>query len=94
MPRMHEVTPVTAPRPRYSVFGWFLRPGELYEMGGGAKGDPAKQNGKKEAVKRKKRRNEEAGGAGTRAHPCKLAQRILARAAKKAARETPPGAAV
>ncbi|KAF8067273.1 Telo2 [Scenedesmus sp. PABB004] len=32
IPRWHEVTPVTADRPRYSLFGWFLEPGELYNL--------------------------------------------------------------
>lgn len=25
VPRYHEVTPLAAPRPRYSLFGWFLQ---------------------------------------------------------------------
>jgi len=31
VPRMHRVTVLTTSRPRYSVFGWWLVPGELYE---------------------------------------------------------------
>lgn len=32
VPRDHVVTPVTGTRPRYSIFGWMLRKGRLYEM--------------------------------------------------------------
>lgn len=32
IPRWHAVAPVAGPRPRYSVFGWFLRPGRAYEL--------------------------------------------------------------
>ncbi|PSC76917.1 cupin superfamily subfamily [Micractinium conductrix] len=32
VPRYHAVTPLTTDRPRYSVFGWFLQPGRLYEL--------------------------------------------------------------
>ena len=31
VPRMHRVTVLTTDRPRYSVFGWWLVPGELYQ---------------------------------------------------------------
>lgn len=30
VPRMHAVTPVIGPRPRLSIFGWWLAPGMLY----------------------------------------------------------------
>lgn len=33
VPRMHAVEPVVGPRPRFSIFGWFLREGQLYELG-------------------------------------------------------------
>lgn len=34
VPRYHEVEAVTgrSPLPRYSVFGWFLKPGRLYDL--------------------------------------------------------------
>eukprot|EP00879_Flechtneria_rotunda_P029966 GHRR01032441.1.p1 GENE.GHRR01032441.1~~GHRR01032441.1.p1 ORF type:complete len:181 (+),score=69.31 GHRR01032441.1:51-545(+) len=32
VPRWHEVRPVIGDRPRYSVFGWFLEPGKLYDL--------------------------------------------------------------
>ena len=32
VPRVHMVTAVAADRPRYSVFGWWLVEGRLYEM--------------------------------------------------------------
>jgi len=32
VPRWHAVTAVTCDVPRYSVFGWFLRPGRLYAL--------------------------------------------------------------
>lgn len=33
IPRMHEVTPVTiTSQKRLSIFGWFLRPGRLYDL--------------------------------------------------------------
>ncbi|MEW5301765.1 MAG: hypothetical protein WDW36_004603 [Sanguina aurantia] len=32
VPRFHQVTPVTAARPRFSIFGWSLHPGALYEL--------------------------------------------------------------
>lgn len=32
VPRFHEVTAVTAPRPRFSIFGWFLTEGRKYEL--------------------------------------------------------------
>lgn len=32
VPRYHEVTEVTSERPRYSIFGWFLSPGKLYDL--------------------------------------------------------------
>ena len=32
VPRYHQVTPVSSTHPRYSVFGWFLQPGQLYDL--------------------------------------------------------------
>ena len=32
VPRYHQVTPVSSSQPRYSVFGWFLQPGRLYDL--------------------------------------------------------------
>ena len=32
VPRYHQVTPVSSSQPRYSVFGWFLQPGQLYDL--------------------------------------------------------------
>ncbi|EFJ52159.1 hypothetical protein VOLCADRAFT_120381 [Volvox carteri f. nagariensis] len=32
VPRYHAVTAMTTDRPRYSIFGWFLEPGKLYEL--------------------------------------------------------------
>jgi hypothetical protein len=33
VPRMHAVEPVVGPRPRFSIFGWFLREGRIYGLG-------------------------------------------------------------
>eukprot|EP00882_Tetradesmus_deserticola_P015103 GHRQ01016079.1.p1 GENE.GHRQ01016079.1~~GHRQ01016079.1.p1 ORF type:complete len:321 (+),score=104.82 GHRQ01016079.1:337-1299(+) len=43
IPRWHEVRPVTGDKPRYSIFGWFLEAGRLYELntGGQAPQQPA-----------------------------------------------------
>mmetsp|Transcript_26367 Transcript_26367/g.84485 ORF Transcript_26367/g.84485 Transcript_26367/m.84485 type:complete len:283 (-) Transcript_26367:693-1541(-) len=55
VPRTHEVTPLAVARPRYSVFGWFLSPEDLYKRPDGGDG----------GRKSKKRRGEgRAGGAG------------------------------
>jgi hypothetical protein len=35
IPRWHQVTPVTGDRPRYSIFGWFLQPGQTYPLNTG-----------------------------------------------------------
>ncbi|CAE7587568.1 RIOX1 [Symbiodinium natans] len=35
VPRFHAVQPVTGRTPRYSIFGWFLRPGKLYSLESG-----------------------------------------------------------
>ncbi|KAL3142973.1 hypothetical protein ABBQ38_003255 [Trebouxia sp. C0009 RCD-2024] len=32
VPRYHEVTRMNTNQPRFSVFGWFLQPGQLYEL--------------------------------------------------------------
>ena len=32
VPRFHEVQALTTDRPRYSIFGWFLSSGILYEV--------------------------------------------------------------
>ena len=32
VPRYHEVTRMNTNQPRYSVFGWYLQPGQLYEL--------------------------------------------------------------
>eukprot|EP00123_Amoebidium_parasiticum_P014006 comp22278_c0_seq1/m.32971 comp22278_c0_seq1/g.32971 ORF comp22278_c0_seq1/g.32971 comp22278_c0_seq1/m.32971 type:complete len:654 (-) comp22278_c0_seq1:315-2276(-) len=32
VPRYHVVTPVTCDRPRFSIFGWFMQPGEIYDL--------------------------------------------------------------
>ena len=32
VPRYHQVTPVSSSQPRFSVFGWFLQPGRLYDL--------------------------------------------------------------
>ncbi|KAI8468679.1 MAG: hypothetical protein J3K34DRAFT_477473 [Monoraphidium minutum] len=32
IPRFHVVTPVDTDQPRYSIFGWFLEPGRLYDL--------------------------------------------------------------
>ena len=32
IPRYHIVTPVVSPHNRYSIFGWTLQPGKLYEL--------------------------------------------------------------
>lgn len=35
VPRFHAVLPVTGKTPRFSIFGWFLRPGKLYSLESG-----------------------------------------------------------
>jgi hypothetical protein len=56
VPRFHEVTLVKQDRPRFSIFGWFLEPGDIYEykgaekqpaIEGGAKTKPAIEGGAK-----------------------------------------------
>lgn len=32
VPRYHEVTRMNTNQPRFSVFGWYLQPGKLYEL--------------------------------------------------------------
>lgn len=32
IPRYHEVTPVQQPAIRWSIFGWILKPGHLYDL--------------------------------------------------------------
>lgn len=32
VPRQHEVTEVIGQAPRYSIYGWFVQPGRLYEL--------------------------------------------------------------
>ena len=32
VPRYHQVTQLNTSQPRYSVFGWFLQPGQLYDL--------------------------------------------------------------
>jgi hypothetical protein len=34
IPRFHVVTPVVPPHERYSIFGWILEPGKLYQLNG------------------------------------------------------------
>ncbi|GLC38925.1 hypothetical protein PLESTB_000462000 [Pleodorina starrii] len=59
VPRYHAVTPMTTTRPRYSIFGWFLEPGKLYELYSGKEGEEG-EGGK--AAKQKKRKKLEGGG--------------------------------
>ena len=42
VPRYHQVTPVSSSHPRYSVFGWFLQPGQLYDLFEGETTQPNK----------------------------------------------------
>jgi hypothetical protein len=98
VPRLHEVRPVrTNATPRYSIFGWFLAPGKLYALDTERKGreadeeesgEPEAQGGGDEAKagsKGKKRRaSDEGGGMVAR---CKLAKRLLKKAAKKGRRD-------
>jgi Rps23 Pro-64 3,4-dihydroxylase Tpa1-like proline 4-hydroxylase len=51
IPRFHEVLAVTCDRPRYSIFGWFLTEGKLYDL------NTSMEEGKKE----KKVENKESG---------------------------------
>jgi len=32
VPRWHQVEVMQTDRPRYSIFGWFLEPGQLYDL--------------------------------------------------------------
>jgi 2OG-Fe(II) oxygenase superfamily len=46
VPRQHEVTPVTAEamEPRFSLFGWFLEPGEKYRLDDGDESIPSRKH--------------------------------------------------
>ena len=62
VPRLHQVTPVlTRKKKRFSIFGWFLKEGRLYDLGGasgkggGAKGNAAGAGGAGEGKSAKKK---------------------------------------
>ena len=91
IPRFHEVTPVAAPRPRLSVFGWFLKPGKTYELYDGeeekkseTKGAPPSRKEEKIRKKKTRRIEEEGGGKDGPVPGCKLARRIIANSREKA----------
>jgi hypothetical protein len=96
VPRFHEVTAVTSNRPRYSIFGWFLQPGQLYPLhaaGAAAAGAAKRPRKRRESSsdrgtggKRSKFTTLEELEPGAAAPRCKLARRILAREAKTKAK--------
>lgn len=70
VPRFHEVEAVAVDRPRYSIFGWYLLPGQLYDLfdGKGEKEGGKEENGgvagngklvKKDKTRHKERAREE-----------------------------------
>ena len=92
VPRFHEVEAVALDRPRYSIFGWYLLPGELYDLFDGKEGNGGgkeKNSGTTGKKKRRKEREEEEflaleEGNGVEIEidkdglpKCKLARRIL-----------------
>ncbi|KAL6779062.1 hypothetical protein ACKKBF_B18935 [Auxenochlorella protothecoides x Auxenochlorella symbiontica] len=70
IPRWHAVTAVVGPRPRFSVFGWFLVPGIAYPLGDGEREAAA---GKGPAPERWL----EEGEVGRLPQRCKLGRRLL-----------------
>uniref|UniRef100_A0A1D1ZT48 Prolyl 4-hydroxylase alpha subunit Fe(2+) 2OG dioxygenase domain-containing protein n=1 Tax=Auxenochlorella protothecoides TaxID=3075 RepID=A0A1D1ZT48_AUXPR len=70
IPRWHAVTAVVGPRPRFSVFGWFLVPGIAYPLGDGERDAAA---GKGPAPERWL----EEGEVGRLPQRCKLGRRLL-----------------
>ena len=62
VPRWHIVTPVACDEPRYSVFGWFLSPGRLYELQLGSGGGVSGSGGSANKQRRGKRQRQEEGG--------------------------------
>ena len=48
VPRFHEVQALTTDRARYSIFGWFLSNGILYEVTQAGQKENEKQKSKKE----------------------------------------------
>jgi len=59
IPRYHEVTPMHTERPRYTVFGWFLKPGKLYNLYRGE--DAFKAFKDKEGITKKDKRKRNEG---------------------------------
>ena len=58
MPRFHQVEAVLEKnRPRYSIFGWYLLPGKLYELNLGNK-NTSEKGGKKILEGRKKEKED------------------------------------
>ncbi|GLI68866.1 hypothetical protein VaNZ11_013412 [Volvox africanus] len=55
VPRYHAVTPMTTNRPRYSIFGWFLEPGRLYELYRGEDAEAGKKAGREGAAQHQRR---------------------------------------
>lgn len=74
IPRWHAVTTVAGPRPRFSIFGWFLTPGIAYPLAVAA-GDAA-AGGSPARHSISERRLEEGEGSLT-AQRCKLGRRLL-----------------
>ncbi len=55
VPRYHQVTAVaSSERPRYSIFGWFLQPGKLYELYAGKEENRESFEGNKPPFQMKK----------------------------------------
>ncbi|GIL72735.1 hypothetical protein Vretimale_4446 [Volvox reticuliferus] len=67
VPRYHAVTPMTTNRPRYSIFGWFLEPGRLYELYRGEDAESGKEADRQGAGQHKRHAGakRKSGGLGT-----------------------------
>ena len=65
IPRYHEVCAVASPnRPRYSIFGWFLREGKIYDL---YKGEEANHSGGSRSKKEASSVESRGGGGEGRA---------------------------
>lgn len=63
VPRFHEVTAVTTQRPRYSIFGWFLKPGKLYELFSGSEDNAPSSRKRRKVEKETKGKKKNLGSS-------------------------------
>jgi hypothetical protein len=64
IPRFHEVTAVTADRARYSIFGWFLTEGVLYDLYKGEEQEEAPRQARARGAKAPKKVKGQGGAVG------------------------------